>query len=59
MCIGSSPKIPPPPPPPPPLPEKTALSVGPPALTQIAENLKKKVGTSQLVVPFDTLNVPK
>lgn len=61
MCL-SAPKIPDPPPPPlppPPSPEKVALEVKPDAGAKKRRKRAGILGTSQLTVPVNPLNIPK
>lgn len=58
MCLGGTPSYPPPPPPPPPLPQETAKLVEPPAGLPEAQKLAARLGTNQLVIPFNPVNIP-
>jgi hypothetical protein len=57
VCL-SSPNPPKPPPPAPPLPNKTATKVATDPAQLAAQKLAAQLGTQQLLIPFESINVP-
>lgn len=60
MCIFPHQQAQPPPaPPPPPAPQKAAQLVEAPVGLKEAQRLAARMGTNQLIIPFQQVNVPQ